>query len=469
MPADEEYGEGSCCLGNVNTTKFVNNPFNTNPSCWKDNFDWTGYAETLTSAVRFLDDVLDVSKYPYESNKKIAHNDRRIGLNHISGIGSTLAMLKIPYDSPLAVEVTSELSKFARDVAITASIGLAIEKGAFPNFNYDKYSKGGFFKTLPEKLQKEIKKHGIRNCAIGSIPPAGTGSLLMNNISNGIEPFFMTEYNRNIRQPGGSTITEAVEDYAWSMYKKIGKPDGDKPDYFRSAREISVEAHLNIQAAAQKYIAGNISKTVNLPESCTLEDYMKYMRMSWELECRGFTSFREGTRQGVLESKDEKKSQDVKMESSKIVRPYVVDGKTYQLKDDTSKRVYCTINHIDQDGDKKPWEVFLYSKSAHSEWYSALGVLLSAIMRKVKAPDFLNSVLQDLKEIDGDNGYFTQEHGYMRSKIQHVACVIEKHIDDLQGKEKIVEYSICPDCKEKTYVHEGGCGHCLSCNYSTCG
>jgi ribonucleoside-diphosphate reductase alpha chain len=471
LPADEVYGEGSCCLGNVNTTRFVKSPFATHGFAWKDNFDFEEYARTIAIAVRFLDDVLDTSKYPYESNKRIAESDRRIGLNHISGIGSTLALLKIPYDSELATDVVETLSRIARDTAYAASIELAKEKGPFPNFDVEKYTKGGFFQTLPLAIQHDICQFGIRNCAIGTVPPAGTGSILMNNISNGIEPFFMVEYNRNIRQPDGSNVVEPVEDFAWGIYKRMGKPDGEKPDYFRSAREVSPESHLKLQSVVQKYIAGNISKTVNLPETCTLEDYKIYMELSWKLKNRGFTTFREGTREGVLVAKDEKKTPAALVEQAKILpsRPYVISGQTYQLRDDTDKRTYCTINHIDDNGTKKPWEIFLFSKSAHGEWYAAIGVLLSAIMRKIGNNDFLLDLLEDLKEVDGDNGYFTKEHGFMKSKVQHIASILEAHVKELNGLTNDDIFSKCPDCGEMKLVKEGGCNHCIACDYSTCG
>lgn len=479
LPATEEFGEGSCCLGNVNITKFIRNPFYSNPEDFKNNFDVEEYKKTITTAVRFLDDVLDSSLYPYESNKRIAMNDRRIGLNHLSGVGSALAMLKIPYDSELAIDFVSWVSKIARDTSYLASIELAKEKGAFPNFNYDKYCQGGFFKTLPLDIRTLIMKYGIRNCAIGSIPPAGTGSILMNNISNGIEPFFMTEYNRNIKQPDGSLVTEAVEDYAWGMWKAHcfinDKPVGS-PDWFKAAREISPQAHLKLQSTAQSFISGNISKTVNLPSSTTLEQYKEYILLSHKLECRGFTSFTEGTRDGVLVDKKEteaKLSVNVPQVSVSNVlpkRPRVLDGKVYQIPEGGGKHTYCTIAHIEQDDQLKPWEIFLNSSGSNDEWYAAVGRLASRLMRKTGD---VQGVIDELREIGGQNGYLTKEYGYVQSRPQHISYILEEYMNSLKPipstLPEVLSYCKCPECGMNSYTKSGGCGVCTSCGYSTCG
>lgn len=460
--------EGSCCLGNINITNFISNAFSDDFK-----FNYNAYEKTIALAIRFLDDTLDVSKYPYESNRLIAQRERRIGLNHLSGIGTALAMMKIPYDSEEAKRFIRAISEFALKVSYETSIRLAKEKGSFPSLTQD-YFNGGFFKTLPKNIQDDIKEYGLRNCSIGCIPPAGTGSLLMNNISNGIEPIFAREYERKIRQPDGSTITKLVEDPAWALYKRLGKPDGDNPEYFKTSMEISPQSHIHIQALVQQYIGSSISKTCNVPESFSLDDYKILIKSAWSLGIKGTTTFRAGTREGILTVKSDKPKEtktDAKIETASIKtikRPRVLDGKIYQIPEHGgSKHTYCTISHIDDKGSKRPWEIFLSSSGDNSEWLAAIGRLASRLMRKTG--DTIG-VIEELREIGGQNGYLTKEYGYVQSVVQHISFILEEYVNSISDKEdhKVVKL-VCPECGEIEYVKEGGCGKCLACSYTSCG
>jgi ribonucleotide reductase alpha subunit len=215
--------DGVCCLGNINMTKFVKQPFATTgythiyDDTW--NFDLHSYYETIDVAVRFLDNVLTLSEYPYPEMKYRAQSERRIGLNPISGLGSTLAMLCLPYDSKDALDFTEHICKEAMNASYMTSSNLAIEKGSFEKYHSD-FCKGLFVRTLDDDVRNHIYKHGIRNIALLTVPPVGTGSLIAGNISNGLEPIFSLEYTRKVRQDDGSLKEECVDDYAWRMWKQ---------------------------------------------------------------------------------------------------------------------------------------------------------------------------------------------------------------------------------------------------------
>lgn len=468
---------GVCDLGSLNLTQFVLDPF-ADYTNWLDNFDWNAYTDSVIVATRFLDNVLTLSDYPIQEMKERAQGDRRIGLCAVGGLGSFLAMMKVPYDSPLALEIAESIQEHATKTAYIASIDLAEEKGAFPNYNAEKFIEANFVKRLGLDITHSGKllTTGIRNLALITIPPIGTGSILAKYISNGLEPLFMVEYNRNVRQPDGSNRVEPVEDYAWGLWKKdrqldsFGNYIGLTPDYFKTAMEISPKAHVDMQATLQFWIDGSISKTANIPADYSIEEYENLFFYAIEMGCKGFTTFRDGTREGVLVARDAKEgvltSPVSAAEPVKTIRPRVLDGKTYQIKEENNHRTYCTINYIEENGTKKPWEIFLFSSSRNHEFYSAIGRLSSRIMRKTG--DY-QSVIDELKEIGGDNGYLTPEYGFVQSKSQHIGFILEEFVASLHnGTAKEVELLECPDCHEISYTKEGGCGKCLSCGYSTC-
>lgn len=461
---------GVCDLGNINITKFIKKPFTS--SSLDDNFDWDGYEKAITTAVRFLDNVLDVSDYPYEDLAESARNDRRIGLNVVAGLGSFLAMMKIPYDSIEARESAMKLQKFAMNAAYITSICLADEKGSFKNFDSDKYVTGRFIEANLAGNIRDIHRIGMRNVSLLTIPPVGTGSILAGNISNGLEPIFALEYNRNVRQVDSSTKVEPVEDYAWRLYKELGKPEGEHPVYFKTSREISPKDHVNVQAALQKYIDGSISKTINMPSTFTIKEYEEVLLYSVEKGCKGFTSFREGTRQGVLETKQENKTkpaeEKIKTTEPKKKRPRILSGKTYKISDDIGN-IYVTINNVEDKGKVKPLEIFINSnsetESIYGEWYKALSKIMSAVMRRTDDCAFM---VKDLQTIAAPKGYFSDGQ-YMQSKPQMLGNILEEHIESLQGVKKKEVFTKCPECGEVSFSKEGGCGSCKSCGFSQCG
>jgi ribonucleoside-diphosphate reductase alpha chain len=293
---------GVCCLGAINLTKFVKDPFTDYPS-----FDWDAFEETIRIGVRFLDNVLDVTQYPLEQIKERALDERRIGLG-ITGLGDTFAMMKFEYGDENSQKFTKEIFKNLRDVSYTSSSMLADEKGVFPKFD-KKILDSNFIKRLPSEIKENIETYGLRNIALNTIAPTGTTSFTLGeNCSSGIEPIFALEYDRNIRSKDNKKSKERVYDYAYLKYvEHVNKREFDKggellPNYFKTALEIDPYKQVDIQAIAQQYIDNSISKTANIPESYSKKDYENLFMYAYEKELKGFTSFRLGSMQGVLET-----------------------------------------------------------------------------------------------------------------------------------------------------------------------
>lgn len=454
-----------CDLGNINITKFIINPFTDEVY-----FDKETFIKTIPIAVRFLDNVLDVSDYPFKETIERVKGDRRIGLCGIAGLGSALAMLKLPYDSLAALEFAEDIQKTLKEFSYDSSVDLAIEKGSFLNFDSEKFLQGKFINNLPIEIQNRIKKHGIRNIALLTVPPVGTGSLYAGNISNGIEPIFSLEYNRTIRQLDQTSKQEPVEDYAWKLYKELKKPDGNEPEYFKTSRDIEPKKHIDMMSVIQKHNDGAISKTVNMSETISLKEYEEILWYAIDNGVKGFTSFREGTRDGILSTIEENKKKETKIKGieSKKKRPRKLSGTTYKLADDKGN-IYITINDIEEKGKIRPFEIFINSNgenAEYSQWYKALGKLISAVMRRTDDCEF---IIKDLQNIFSVNGYFS-DGKYIQSQPQMIGNVLAEHLRMLYpNQDKDIKYSKCPECNETSYLKEGGCGKCLQCGFSSCG
>src|SRR5574343_594483 len=279
---------GCCCLGSINLTLFVRHPFSEQAE-----FDFKAFEEVVQVSTRMLDNVLDTTHWPLERQAQEAANKRRVGLG-FTGLGDTLAMLRLRYDRSEARAMAARISEFMRDTAYLTSVDLAKERGAFPLFNAELYLSGGNFASrLPADIKAEIRKHGLRNSHLLSIAPTGTISLAFaDNASNGIEPPFSWTYNRKKRMPDGTLKEYSVEDYAWRLYKHQGGDVSKLPDYFVTALEISAKAHADMVAAVAPHIDTSISKTVNVPADYPYEDFQDLYMQAWKSKLKGLATYR---------------------------------------------------------------------------------------------------------------------------------------------------------------------------------
>jgi ribonucleoside-diphosphate reductase alpha chain len=276
---------GACDLGSLNLVHFVRQPFAHGAV-----IDWVALETATTVAVRLLDNVIDVSSYPLEAQAVQARGSRRIGLG-ITGLADALIMLGLRYDSDAARELAAEILRCMRDAAYRASTDLAKEKGSFPYLDKTSYLESSFVQHLPAELREAIEHHGIRNSHLLAIAPAGSISLLANNVSNGLEPAYGFEYLRRLRGPDGSLTEHSVTDYAFRHYRQQ-HPSGSLPDAFVDALSLSPLAHLRMQAALQPFVDNAISKTIKIPAGFSYADYSNIYLDAYRLGLKGCTTFR---------------------------------------------------------------------------------------------------------------------------------------------------------------------------------
>lgn len=392
---------GVCLLGSLNLTQFIN----------FENRDWdyNKLKKVIPIAVRFMDNVNDITYVPLEGQRESLKNKRRIGLG-VMGYGSALMMLKIRYGSKEALELTEKLESFIANEAYQASSNIAVEKGSFPLFDSEKYLKGNFVKNLSKETLNLIKKQGLRNSHLLSIQPTGNSSIFANVVSGGLEPIFLPEYVRTSMMPyppeglhipknvdwinkqyisdtdwtwikegddnllktefGGYTwkydrdrglLRETVvKDYAVRFLEEKGEWDANA-DWAATTTQLTVDEHVDTMKIFAKYVDSAISKTTNLPHDYPYEDFKDvYLKAYKTGTIKGFTTYRAGTMTEVLGSV-EKEKQDSDGKPLKIV-------KTTAPK--RPKTLPCDIYNVTANGEKwivliglldgDPYEVFAF-------------------------------------------------------------------------------------------------------------
>jgi ribonucleoside-diphosphate reductase alpha chain len=278
---------GCCCLGSLNLTAYVVEPFTA-----QARFDFALFDQVVKVSVRMLDNVLMATRWPLEEQAREAEAKRRLGLG-FTGLGDALIMLGLRYDSEPGRALAVDVARAMRDAAYAASIDLAEERGPFPLLDAERYLEGGFAARLPESIKAGIRLHGIRNSHLTSIAPTGTISLAFaDNASNGIEPAFSWFYKRVKRMPDGSKKDYMVEDHAYRVYRAMGHDVAKLPDCFVSALEISANDHMLMVAAVAPFVDAAISKTVNVPEDYPYADFQNLYMQAWRSGLKGITTYR---------------------------------------------------------------------------------------------------------------------------------------------------------------------------------
>lgn len=279
---------GACLLGSFNLTKYVSD----------SSFDNQQYTKDIAVVVRAMDNIIDRTVYPLIEQEREAKNKRRMGLG-VTGLANAAEMLGMPYGSPEFMQWTENVLTTLRDYSYATSADLAEEKGSFPLYSEPKFMASEFVKTLPDWVKKRIQSKGIRNSHLTSIAPTGTISLTADNISSGIEPPFSLYYDRTIQQFDGHQV-QRVEDYAY----RHGV-------HGRTANEISAQEHLDALALCSKYVDSAVSKTCNVGDSVTYDEFKTLYYEAWKKGCKGITTFRaSGKRYGILNEVQEEKAED---------------------------------------------------------------------------------------------------------------------------------------------------------------
>ena len=285
---------GACNLASINLAVHVEAPFTA-----RARLDLDALGALARDATRFLDNVIDLSRFPLATQHVEAHATRRVGLG-ITGLADALIMLGLGYDSDAGRDAAQAALTRIRDEAWLASIEIAREKGAFPAFDKDAYLAGRYVESLPARIRDGIAEHGIRNSHLLSIAPAGSISILANNASSGIEPVYAPLVRRALIEPDGTRSVHEVRDFACELWRRTRTSGNELPDAYVGAHELSAEGHLAMAAALQPLVDNAISKTINVPESTDRDSFRAVYRRAYDLGLKGCTVFRENSRLGAI-------------------------------------------------------------------------------------------------------------------------------------------------------------------------
>jgi ribonucleoside-diphosphate reductase alpha chain len=506
---------GACLLGSINLAQLVTDPFEPSAA-----LDMKALKEIVPLAVRMLDNAIDISRFPLEAQKDEAMAKRRIGLG-VTGLADALIMCGARYGGKQAVALTEEWMGAIQHAAYLASAELAAEKGPFPLFDKEKYLAGPTIAALDEDIRDAIAKHGVRNALLTSVAPTGTISILADNVSSGLEPVFSFNYTRSVLMPDGGRREEEVSDHAYRLYRRLKGANTPLPDAFVDAQSLSPADHVIMQAAVQKYVDASISKTINLPEDISFEDFKDIYVQAYELGCKGCTTYRPNAVTGAVLERGEAGEEDkeaakqtelpltaptppkardeyetgVVYMTQPLSRPEELPGKTYKIRwPESDHAIYITINDVIQDGRRRPFEVFINSKNMeHYAWTVALTRMISAVFRRGGDVSF---VVEELKAVFDPRGGQWMGQKYVPSLLAAIGEVIETHMIDIgfmpareEKDQAIVEAKAvmgagesggqasggghvamrgCPKCGTYGLIRQENCDVCTSCGYSKC-
>jgi ribonucleoside-diphosphate reductase alpha chain len=472
----------ACNLGNINLSKFVG------PD---GQFDYVRLTEVTRVATRFMDNIIEynMENHALEKIRKAVASDRRIGLG-ITGLADALILMKIRYDSQTALDTTERIMQTIRDEAYRTSVALAREKGAFPLFQWEGFSRSKFVQSLPSDLREEIRTYGIRNSTVLTVPPVGTGSIVAQT-SSGIEPVFCTSYRRRVKNHDGETFTEYKVFHP--LVKKLFGDDVNLPDYIVTAHDIDPYFRVKMQGVIQKYVDSSISSTVNLAENVSVETVGDIYLAAYKAGLKGITVYREGSREGILQTEEFARKQaapDAPKPESRAPkgprqRPTRTHGVTERVKTGEGY-LYVTIN----EDDSGMCEIFTTigkaggNAAAQSE---AISRLISLALRSGIEP---REVVKQLKGISGPTMVWDGQGGQILSTPDAIGKVLERYLDE---RDEIIAFrsakakkpriqpsshlttsapatvvkSTCPECGS-TVEHVSGCVVCYQCGWSKC-
>lgn len=466
----------SCNLGSINLAKMVREVKSQESGVKSYEVDWAKLKKTTWNAVHFLDNVIDVNKYPLKIIEEMTKANRKIGLG-VMGWADMLIQLKIPYNSEMAIKLAEEVMGYIQSEGRMASSALAEERGVFPNYEDSIYN-------------GEI---AVRNATVTTIAPTGSLSIIA-GCSSGIEPLFAVSFVRNVME--GTKLIEVNPHFeqeakargllSRELMEKIADSgsiahftefDEDMKAIFVTAHDITPIDHIMMQAAFQKFVDNAVSKTVNFPHAATTKDVEDVYMQAYKTGCKGVTVYRDGSREEqVLTKKSGVKSQESGSgEQQRIIpkkRPTVIKGATRFMKTGCGN-LYVTVN---EDENGKPFEVFTNIGKAGgcaSSQAEAIGRLISLSLRSGIEPD---EIIKQLKGISCHQHAWT-DGGKILSCSDAIAKALEKYPHH-SGKnsrgnggakyQEVMLIGACPECGGAV-EHEGGCAVCHNCGFTKCG
>lgn len=463
----------SCNLGSINLALMVREE---DGRCEVD-FDRLGRAVRL--AVRFLDDVIDVNRYPLDRIAEMTRGNRKIGLG-VMGFADMLLQLGVPYDSEQGVAVAEQVMSFISKEAKRASCDLARERGVFPNFKGSIYDR-------PDGME-------VRNATVTTIAPTGTLSIIA-SCSSGIEPLFAISYIKRVMDgtellevnPYFERVAKEQEFYSEELMRKIAERGSvrgmsEVPEevqrVFATALDIAPVWHVKMQAAFQRFTDNAVSKTVNFPEDATPDDVRQVYELAYREGCKGCTIYRYGSRESQVLNVAGKDTKKPEVAGQREVRgprprPALTRGTTERINTGCGT-MYVTINEDEQG----LCEVFIQmgkTGGCNASQLEAIGRLISLSLRAGVDPRSIHKHLRGIRchSPGWGNG------GAVMSCADAVGIAIEHHLrardtgvetDEItkpSGKLDVL-MGACPDCGS-VVEHESGCVICRSCGFSRCG
>ncbi|MFC1866727.1 vitamin B12-dependent ribonucleotide reductase [Thermodesulfobacteriota bacterium] len=453
----------ACNLGSINLAKYVRED-NEGPA-----IDYETLKDLIWWSVRFLDNTIDMSRYPLPEIDEMVKGNRKIGLG-IMGFADMLFQLKVPYNSERALEIAEEVMGFIQKESHDASLCLAEERCVFPN-----YEKSVF---------KDREGQTFRNATTTTIAPTGTLSIIA-GCSSGIEPLFALSFIRRVMDndvlvevnPYFEKVAKERGFYSHELMDRISKKGSimeikeipeDVREVFVTAHDVTPEWHIRMQAAFQNHTDNAVSKTVNLPMDATIDDVSKVYTLAYELGCKGVTIYRDGSKENQVLSFNGKGNERVSSMADVKIRPETLDGFTTKMQTGMGN-LYVTVTEYNEN----PFEIFAtIGKSGRSTTAKteAIGRLVSLALRSgVK----VEKIIDQLKGIGGEHPVF-QKDGLVLSIPDAISRVLEnrymknkdskrrhKHKGSLLGE-------TCPECGQ-TISFEEGCMTCHFCGFTKCG
>ncbi len=454
----------SCNLGSINLANMLKPPGSAE-------VDWNKLKQTIHTAVRFLDNVIDMNRYPLAKIETITKANRKIGLG-VMGFADMLIQMGIPYNSDIAENTAKKVMKFIRAEGRNASAALAAERGPFPNF------KGSVF--------DKKNKPKLRNATVTSIAPTGTISIIA-GCSSGIEPLYAITYIRNVMdndklieihqlfrmlaERDGFFNHKLMADIAGNngSVQAVDKVPRAVKRVFVTAYDISPEWHVRIQAAFQKFTDNAVSKTINFPNKATVSDVDKAYKLAYQLGCKGLTVYRDGSRRDqVLSIKkvgDLTKKKKSLEKISPRQRPAATKGVTEKIRTGCGN-LYVTINR-DEHGLCEVFTRMGKSGGCANAQSEAVARLISLALRSGIEPE---AIVRQLRSIRCPAQVMTSG-GMVFSCPDAIAQALEGHLDEKVERNNILNDSgkapECPECGGMVEYMEG-CLVCRACGYTEC-
>ena len=514
-----------CLLGSPNLTQYVKIGVGGEPY-----FDFDEYSEDVSVFMRMLDNVNDLTYSPLPSYQWVIENLRQVGMG-INGLGSTLMMLKIAYDSPEAIEFTKRVSEIKENLTWQTSALLAKERGPFSAYDKELFVSTEYFNSdrINDETKNLIRKYGVRNAKTTTCPPLGNSSIIADITSNGVEPVFLLEYERKVickvwpedltadnvkdlfkrhkekdyeywsgsykgkkyyYEPHNRGLCEinTVRDFGY-QWLLDNYPNEDHSAYLKTSMDIAIDDHLAVQKMVQYYNNQSVSKTCNLPNEYPFEDFKSLYIKAWKSGLNGFTTYRDGSMESVLSEINKGEKRDIIVRDIQLPDVFI-NGETHIIKRE-GKKFYLHFSYLPEDSNKefpiviwihtnakyKADELKVCNKAARNLSKLALerGIDRAIVAETVdKANDDYphnrlgRMVSLCLRHNIPREDILVSLMGIDGDNISTLLTAVRKFLSKTLPDGTKLKGLKCPECGEPL-IMDGGCQRCPSCPWSACG